>query len=286
MKAIFENVSNQTTIRVFEFETSHFEFKWHYHPEYELTLITKGKGMRFVGDNYQTFEKNDLVLLGSGIPHTWANEMEKNKNVSAVVIQFSEEFISNFISIDDFISIKKLLQSSSNGLVFQEKTKVINQIKLLPKQNGVQQITALLTILDELTKLSYKTLASAFYDSKINSQNKNRITIVIDYIKENSNKNIAIDEVASLIQLSVSAFCKFFKKTTHKTFSDYLNEIRIGNACYLLSETDKPIYQIAHEIGFENQAYFNRVFLKKKNCSPKEFRQKKSDIAAELFSFV
>lgn len=273
MKAIFENISKQTTIRVFEFEMTHFEFKWHYHPEYELTLITKGSGMRFVGDSYENFTDNDLVLLGSGIPHTWATEPNMNIKVSAVVVQFSEEFIAKFIGIDDFKLILKLLQSASNGLFFYKDSGIIKQIARLPKENGVKQITSLLNILEDLTKVKRKSLASNFYDSKINSQDQNRITIVLDYLKQHSNKNISINEVAALIHLSVGAFCKFFKKVTGRTFSDYLNEIRIGKTCYLLSETDKPIYQIANEAGFENQAYFNRVFLKKKGSTPNQFRK-------------
>jgi len=273
LKAIFENISKQTTIRVFEFEMTHFEFKWHYHPEYELTLITKGSGMRFVGDSYENFKNNDLVLLGSGIPHTWATEPNNNIKVSAIVIQFSEDFIAKFIDIVDFKLIVKLLQSSSNGLFFYEELNIINQLIQLPKEKGVKQITSLLNILDDLTKAKRKSLASNFYDSKGYSLNQNRITIVLDYLKQHSNENISLSEVASLIHLSVGTFCKFFKKVTGKTFSDYLNEIRIGNTCYLLSETDKTINQIVNEVGFENQAYFNRVFLKKKGLTPSQYRK-------------
>jgi AraC-like DNA-binding protein len=228
--------------------------------------------MRFVGDSYENFKDNDLVLLGSGIPHTWATE-PNNIKVSAVVIQFSEDFIAKFIGIDDFKLIVKLLQSSSNGLFFYEELNIINQLIQLPKQNGVKQITSLLNILDDLTKAKRKSLASNFYDSKGYSLNQNRITIVLDYLKQHSNENISLREVASLIHLSTGTFCKFFKKVTGKTFSDYLNEIRIGNTCYLLSETDKTINQIVIEVGFENQAYFNRVFLKKKGLTPSQYRK-------------
>jgi len=276
MKAILENVLNHSLITAFSFEVDHFEFKWHYHPEYELTLITKGKGMRLVGDNYENFKTGDLVLLGPGIPHTWTNEPKKNSLCSAIVIQFSKEFITNFMEQKEFSSIRKLLNLSTRGLYFNKNiaSNLTEKIQLIPTQTGVYQITSLLNLLEELSSFVNKPLASNYFAPKINSEYENRINIVFNYIKTNAANSIALNEAANSINLTVSAFCKFFKKMTGKTFSDYVNDFKIGNACYLLSETDKPIYQIAHEIGFENQAYFNRVFLSKKACTPIQFRNK------------
>ena len=274
MKAILENITNQTSINAFSFETQYFEFKWHYHPEFELTFITKGKGMRMVGDNYENFEAGDLVLLGSGIQHTWISEPETGKFVSAVVIQFTSEFIKSFIDLKEFMSIRKLLNASSRGLSFEKikSDNVIYNIKQLPFLNGINQITSLLNILDELSISEKKILASTYFLPKINRDNENRINTIFDYIRQNATSKISLKAAADLIVLTVSAFCKFFKKMTGKTFSDYVNDFRIGNACYMLTETDKTISQIALEVGFENLTYFNRVFLKKKICTPKQYR--------------
>jgi AraC-like DNA-binding protein len=272
MKAVFEKISHPQGLLVFRFDTSHFEFKWHYHPEYELTFIANGSGVRFVGDNYETFEKNDLVLLGSSIPHTWTSEPFIDQISSAVVVQFSEEFITHFINLYDFKMIKKMLELSSKGIYFKPFDTLIQKIFTLTNESEVKQIATFLDVLDDLSKLPFRTLASEFYAPKINHQNESRINKIFNYLKFNFHKNKSIEEMAAMIHLTPSAFCRFFKKTTGKTFSDYINEIRIGKACNLLTETDYPINEIANQIGYGNLAYFNRIFLKKKFCTPKQYR--------------
>src|SRR4051812_7672073 len=121
MKASFENVEtlkgNQSFV-AYSFTVPFFEFKWHYHPEYELTLITKGSGKRIIDDSHENFTEGDLVLSGSGLPHTWSSEPSKNETVSAVVVQFSEPFISDFIRYQECGDIQQLLYKSGRGLFF------------------------------------------------------------------------------------------------------------------------------------------------------------------------
>jgi AraC-like DNA-binding protein len=274
MKAILETITVENTIHAFAFEMPFFEFKWHYHPEYELTLIVKGNGMRLVGDSYLPFQAGDLVLLGSEIPHTWESDANSHENVAAVVIQFSEDFIANFMNSEAFYKIKKLLQASVQGLFFPNplEKKFEHQMMNIAREKGVKQITALLNVLNDLAYDNYETLASPFYSPKNSKENETRINTVFNYIKQNAASTILLEQAAASVHLTTGAFCKFFKRMTGKTFSDYVNEIRIGNACNLMVHTDKTIAQIAIESGFENQTYFNRVFLKKKNCTPKQFR--------------
>jgi AraC-like DNA-binding protein len=274
MKPVLETIAIENAIHAFAFEMPFFEFKWHYHPEYELTLIFKGNGMRLVGDSYLPFQAGDLVLLGSGIPHTWESDINAQENVGAVVIQFSEDFIASYMNSDAFYKIKKMLQSTVRGLFFPNSFSIEIEQKMLTisTEKGVKQITALLNVLNDLAFENYETLASAFYSPKNSKENETRINTVFNYIKKNVASTILLQQAAASVHLTTGAFCKFFKRMTGKTFSDYVNEIRIGNACNLLSNTDKTIAQIAIVSGFENQTYFNRVFLKKKNCTPKQFR--------------
>lgn len=274
MKPVLETIAVENTIHAFAFEMPFFEFKWHYHPEFELTLIVKGNGMRLVGDSYLPFQAGDLVLLGSGIPHTWESDANSNETVIAVVIQFSEDFITNFMNSEAFYKIKKILQTSVRGLCFPKSSamEIEQQMMTITAEKGVKQITALLNVLNELAYEKYETLASAFYSPKNSKENETRINLVFNYIKQNAASTILLEQAAASVHLTSGAFCKFFKRMTGKTFSDYVNEIRIGNACNLITQTDKTIAQIAIESGFENQTYFNRVFLKKKNCTPKQFR--------------
>ena len=274
MKPVLETIAIENAIHAFAFEMPFFEFKWHYHPEFELTLIIKGNGMRLVGDSYLPFQAGDLVLLGSGIPHTWESDINAQECVGAVVIQFSEDFIASYMNSDAFYKIKKMLQSTVRGLFFPNSFSIEIEQKMLTisTEKGVKQITALLNVLNDLAFENYETLASAFYSPKNSKENETRINTVFNYIKKNAASTILLQQAAASVHLTTGAFCKFFKRMTGKTFSDYVNEIRIGNACNLLSHTDKTIAQIAIVSGFENQTYFNRVFLKKKNCTPKQFR--------------
>lgn len=278
MKALYENIEIKKEGASFVGYNSivpFFEFKWHYHPEYELTLITKGEGKRLVGDNYNSYTSGDLVLLGSGLPHTWTSEPKDSEDVSAVVIQFSYDFINSFLRYPEFKAISKLLADSSTGLHFKtvESENVIKEIKQLPEQSGSEKILLLLKILNQLSAIEAVPLASEFFNSPKGKENEARINKVCRHIHLHATENITLHEVAGLIHLSNSAFCKFFKRVTGKTFSDYVNDIRIGNACRLLTESDRNINDIAFACGYESLTYFNRMFLKKKNCTPGAFRK-------------
>jgi AraC-like DNA-binding protein/quercetin dioxygenase-like cupin family protein len=276
MKALFEHVeskkSNQSFL-AYSFTVPSFEFKWHYHPEYELTLITSGSGKRLVGDSYQNYEAGDLVLLGPGLPHTWvSNTSKKKKKVSAVVIQFSDKFIDGFVHLSEFREIALLLSSASHGLTFSSYN-LAEEVTGLPNKSGVEKVTAFLLILQKLTKQKPKRLASEYFHAVRGTENEKRINIICQYLLKHATEKISLDKVASLIHLSRTAFCKFFKRVTGKTFTDYLNDIRIGNACEWLIESDKHINEIAYQAGFDSLTYFNRIFRKRKGITPRQFRQ-------------
>ncbi len=274
MKAFLERIESPI-IKAFSFELDEFEFNWHYHPEYELTLITQGHGMRMIGDHYTHFFTHDLVLLGPNIPHTWISELVKEKKVSATVIQFSERLIKNFKEWEEFQPIIQLLHKSSQGIYFpiNDSDFVIKEMNEIVYQTDVEKIISVLALLNKLSSKENYHLASSYYSPKMNIENESRINKVVNHIQKHFHQKIILEQAAELSGLTISAFCKFFKKTTGRTFSDYVNDYRIGKACILLIETDKTIQQIALETGYENATYFNRVFLKKKECTPKQFRQ-------------
>ena len=278
VKAVYENVESRkgnTSFVAYHSVVPYFEFKWHYHPEYELTLITKGEGKRLVGDSYENFETGDLVLLGSGLPHTWTSEPGGKGSVSAVVVQFSPSFIAGFLPHIEFGDISRLLESSAAGLHFppDNATAIIKKLKRLPEKAGIERITLLLDILQQLSLLESVPLSSGTFVSSKSRENEDRINKVCGYIQRHASENISLEKAAGLVHLSSSAFCKFFKRVTGKTFSDYVNDIRTGNACRMLTETDKNINEIAFASGFESLTYFNRVFLKKKKMTPGVFRK-------------
>lgn len=275
MKASYERIASQQgneSFVAYSFSVPSFKFKWHYHPEYELTLITRGKGERLVGDSNERFIAGDLVLIGSELPHTWYSEENKNEMASAVVIQFTKEFMEVFLRLQGFEKIAKLLTAASHGLFFPKAKEIAKQIECLPQASGVEKVTLLLTILQQLTSQKSIVLSSAYFNAVKSEETEKRINKVCQYIHKHSSQPVDLNTIASLIHLSPSAFCKFFKRATGKTFSDYVNDIRIGNACQMLTESDKAISTIAYETGFESLTYFNRVFIKKKGVTPRGFR--------------
>lgn len=277
MKAILEDIkTNQgiSSFHAFRYQVPYFQFKWHYHPEFELTYIVKGNGYRIVGNSYEPFADGDLVLLGSNLPHTWSGKADGDVNSDAIVIQFSSEFISSFLEFNESILIKKMLESSLRGINFEPDEQLVTKIIEITETNGVDRILKLISILDILSKKQIKLIAPNTFHNVVSKKSEVRINKVCLFIQNNFQNKIYLKEVADLIYLTESNFCKFFKKATGKTYSDYVNEIRINEASRLLIQSDKTISQISFECGFETLSYFNRVFLNKKGITPSLHRKR------------
>jgi AraC-like DNA-binding protein len=278
MKPLLENIEKhigQYSFAAFAINKASFEFFWHYHPAYELTLIVKGKGRRIIGDHHEFYETGDLVLIGPDLPHTWVSDNNTKGESSAIVVQFSKEFIDPFIGLQELTAINKLLHKAKQGVAIKDKNAaaIKEHLKALPNKNGLERITSLLQILGELTALNQVTLSSPFYQPLKGTENEKIKNKICQYIQKHATDPLSIQKAAALIHLSPSAFCKFFKRATGKTFSDYVNDIRIANVCSQLMASDKPIAEIAYTNGFETLTYFNRIFYKKKNIQPSRYRK-------------
>jgi AraC-like DNA-binding protein len=276
MKAILEDIKTYqgiSSFHVIRYQVPYFQFKWHYHPEFELTYIVKGNGYRIVGNSYEPFADGDLVLLGCNLPHTWSGKAVGDVYSDAIVIQFSSEFILPFLELNESLLIKKLLESSLRGINFEPDEQLVSKIIELNETNGVDRILKLISILDILSKKQIKFIAPNTFHNVVSKKSEARINKVCLFIQNNYHNKIYLKEVADLIYLTESNFCKFFKKATGKTYSDYMNEIRINEACRLLIQSDKTISQISFECGFETLSYFNRVFLYKKGITPSVYRK-------------
>ncbi len=269
-----EKTKEEKSILCYEVIVPSFEFFWHHHPLYELTYIVKGKGRRMVGDCIENFTEGDLVLLGPSLPHTWVSDNLKRENCKAIVIQFPADFIEPFLALPEMKAIKNLLDKASRGIrIIKSKrftfTEAIHQIH---SASGISLITSFLNFLDALAGQQTKILASLNHQKIKGRQNEGRINKVLHYIQNHFEGQVNLQTASRLTHLSQSAFCKFFKRNVGKTFSDYVNEIRISHACSMLIETDKSVGNVANESGFENLAYFNRIFLKKKKVQPLKYR--------------
>lgn len=258
--------------------TRHWPFKWHFHPEYELTLITQSKGRRFVGDNISDYSDGDLVLIGPNLPHTWHSMESKTRSGrhKARVIQFREDFLgSDFFECPDMRVVKDLLRRSSDGISFTGKTRrvVARKIVELGRLTGVARLTTFLNILGILgNSSSAKQLSSPGFVPLAQDENHRRIDTVCQFLTESYTQEISQAEVAELIGMSPSIFSGFFKKSVGSTFKQFVNRLRISHACRLLIETDMQILEISHSSGFNNLSNFNRRFLQIKKMSPRAYR--------------
>lgn len=278
MKATLEDIPSAkgtSSFYAYRFQVPFFEFKWHYHPEYELTYILKGNGYRIVGNKYASFSDGDLVLLGSNLPHTWSGKPEEEGVSEAIVIQFSKAFIAPFLALHESVSIKQMLEHSARGICFEADGELVSKLIDLPHATGIDRIIKLISLLDVLSKKQVSLIAPNTFHNVVSKKNEMRINKVCLYIQHHFYEKITLKEVADLLYLTESNFCKFFKKATGKTYSDYLNELRIDEACRLMVQSEKSISQISFACGFETLSYFNRVFLSKVGCTPSNFRKQR-----------
>ncbi|MCY3997810.1 MAG: AraC family transcriptional regulator [Flavobacteriaceae bacterium] len=257
-----------------------FETPWHYHPEYELILIMNSKGTRYMGDNISNFDNRELVLVGPNLPHFW-KEFETDCPFSeesfACVIHFTESFLGDKIfNCPEATRIKRLLDNSRFGTAFtiDERSPLINKIIDLIEHKEFNRILGLLNVLDNLSKIkNIKKLSSEGFVNFFNKKNAKKINVTIEYAMTNFRNKICLKEVSELIHMSKSSFCRFFKKSTGKTYFDFIREIRIGYACKLILENNLNITQVGYECGYENISHFSRQFKKTKGIVPLDYRK-------------
>jgi len=283
MKAIEQRLPQDfdKSFVVFRETGKYFPCPWHFHPEFELVLILKSTGRRMVGDHIGYFDEDDLVFLGSGIPHVWINDAqfingEAGYQADAIVIHFMDSFLGDkFLSIPEMENFKNILRTSSRGLAYhgETRTKINNLMKSMLAMSGLKRLSALFEIFDLLTtSTEYEVLASPGY-TQVELKASDRFGKVTEYIMRNFDKEITLPEVTSIANMAVTTFCNFFKDHFRVTFVEYLSTVRIGYACKLLADDDHNIVEIAYESGFKNLANFNRQFKRFKNMTPTEYRK-------------
>ncbi|OOQ57730.1 AraC family transcriptional regulator [Mucilaginibacter pedocola] len=279
MRIFRENIvspDNQVVVKEESFKYNDFPF--HFHPEYEIILILEGNGRRIIGDSITEFSGVDLCMFGSNLPHTFFTRgLSDNEAIKQVVIQFHENFLGpGFFERKPFKSIKELLQRSSQGIVFTGETrqKMIKQIGNLVGLGSAETLIGLLGILQDLSlSKDYNVLSSPGFIHDLDLDDSTRMSKVYDYILANFKRDLSLDEVASIAYLSPSAFCRYFKKFTRKTLSEFMVDLRIGYACKLLQTNSMGISQVSVESGFNNVSYFNRKFKTIKGETPMEYQR-------------
>ncbi len=285
MKPQIENLQKDSmhSFRVNHARLQFLDSPWHYHPEYELLYILKSNGQRIVGDSIDHFLEGDMVFVGPDLPHVWQNGDEYYQNnpnykAEAIVVQFKENALGEgFFQLPEMQSVRVLLKLSKRGLKIDGEThaKIAKELRRIIKIKGLRRIAILLKILDilansnDLIPLTTESFDKVYYDF-----GSERINKVFEFVANNFKKNIQLDEVAEVASMSKTAFCRYFKLRSLKTFLEYLNEVRVNYACKLLIEGYMSIAEISYECGFNSPSYFNRQFKAVKKLTPKEYTKK------------
>lgn len=282
MKAILEKISSRDvsgSFKVMDFAVRRFKSPFHYHPEIELTLIGRSSGHRYVGDHIGRFGPGDLVLMGANLPHMYINDENFTGKASAVVLQFLPGFLGDqFFDVAEMSPVRRLLERARLGMSFHRKTreKVVPMLERLSKLEGVARLTAFLQVLDALARSQdWRMLASTGYSPSLALYQGERINRVCELISTKFRDGISQSEAARAAGMSPPSFSRFFKRATNKTFSQFLNEVRVGYASRLLVESDRTAAQICYDAGFNNLSNFNRQFQKLRRCSPRQYRHER-----------
>lgn len=255
-----------------------FSFPLHYHEELELNLIINAKGARrIVGDHIDQIDDLELVLVGPNLYHAWFTHQCKSEEIQEVTIQWHKDlFDEKLLRRNQLSFIRSMMERSQKGILFSRETaqQLAPRLLSLDQKNGFASVLELLSILHDLsTSRNMRTLSDASFTNEHFTYNSRRIEKAFEYMNNHYDKSITLGEVAKLVNMTEVSFSRFIKKRTGNTFIDSLNEIRLGHASRMLIDTTHSVAEISYNCGFNNISNFNRIFKKKKTCTPKEFRE-------------
>ena len=256
-----------------------FTYPIHRHEDYELNFVADApNASRIVGDSVTEIGSLDLVLVGHDIEHGWEQHKCTSNKIHEITLQFSKKlFGDTFLGKNQMAPIKDMLEKSSNGIAFSQDTilKVYHLLDDLTKTpDNFYRMLLLMRILYELaTAPDSKILSSSSFAKAPARTDSRRILKVKEYIDKNYQEDIRLSELADMVGMTATSFSRFFKLRTGRHVSDYIIDVRLGHATRALVDSTDSISEISYECGFNNVSYFNRIFKKRKGCSPKEFRE-------------
>jgi AraC-like DNA-binding protein len=278
----FEKLASDSeySINFLEVDVPCLDVPWHYHPESEIIYIEKSTGSRFVGDHSEPFEEGDVGLIGANLPHVWKSDSIYQKNIpglhaKVLVAHFRDEIFKGPLSaLPEMQNINQLILLSQYGIKFigTAREEIGDQMKAIVKSTGIEKMLMLTRLLDYMAKTEEKQLLASTGYSKIRkSADFDRFDKAHRYMIDNFHHDISLEIVSDIVGMTVTSFCRYFKKHTKKSFHSVLNEIRVGHACKLLLENKLNISGICFESGFNNVSNFNEQFKKIKGITPSQY---------------
>ncbi len=279
---LIDSTTNQS-ISIRKYLEPQFQNPWHFHKELELVFIIKGKGTCFIGDHIGQFGPGDLIFLGNNLPHMLKNEIEYDEkgqaiNAEAIVIHFSEHFLGeDYLKIPEMKSIAKLLDLAKRGIKASRSTalEITRKMRVMLTHTPFQRILELLSILQTVFEGSnLQMLSSISFLEEINKTQNSKLDSVYEFVMNNFSNPISLDEISDIAFMNKTAFCKYFKDRTNKTFNQFLTEVRINYAKRLFLEGGRQIAEVGYECGFNNLSNFNRQFRKYTSSTPSSYQSR------------
>ena len=249
---------------------------WHFHPELELIYINNGQGKTHIGNHLSYFNNSQLILIGSNLPHNGFTD-RLTANGTETTVQFKSDFLgADFLNVPEMAAIVALFERAKQGIRFKVDTKKVigPKIDKLLEHQGLKRVLKFLDILNYLaTTDDYNLLNAGDFAFETESQDSGKIDVIFKYVNKNFHRHITLDEIADKVSMTVPAFCRYFKKSTGKTFTQLVNECRVVHATKLLNESQKSIADICFECGFNNFSHFNKQFNEITGKSASNYRK-------------
>ncbi|MFT4031730.1 MAG: AraC family transcriptional regulator [Siphonobacter sp.] len=284
MKPVYRrfNFEGNTSYGIRRVEEPYFYNRWHYHPELELTWVQEGSGTRLVGDHVEAFEAGDLILLGANLPHLWRSDEAyiqgyNTQMCCSLTLHFEEDFAGkDFAALTETRPLRELFLRARRGLKITGVTRqqIQQQMSTLAELDELSRLIQILNILRILAFSSEtEPLASVGYGIPTDLADTERLARVYHYTFTHYAHKITLDEIAAEAALNSPSFCRYFKSKVRKTYTQFLAEVRTGQACKLLISGDLPIAQVCYESGYTNFSHFNRHFKRITGMTPVAYRR-------------
>lgn len=268
-----------TSFSVRQDQLANVNSMWHYHPEVELILIHKGSGLQFIGDNVQRFKENDILLIGSNLPHYFKFDESSPpaaEGYHSTVIHFNEIFWgSDFLNLPENAGIKEVLEQAKKGIALSaiKEPKIgalFTQISSVKDYARIFLLAETLALIGQSTHS--KTLAWGDFKFDQRKAEKGRMEAIFNFVYKNFRDPISLSKISGVANLAPNAFCRFFKAKTGKNYTQFVNEIKIKYACGLLADGRLSVKEICFESGFNNFSSYHEMFKRNMGMTPMEYR--------------
>jgi len=253
-----------------------FYNKLHQHEETQISYIEKGEGTILVGDTITQYQKGDILVIGSNLPHVFRSDPNSAELSLMITLFFTNNsFGKDFFELPTFKTIQPFFENCKNGFIIKDcSKKIIKCFKKNKTENELDRFISFLETLKNLNQADKTPLSCYIYDKKITDNEGKRMQNVFEYVMNNYQKNISLEEISAIANMTKNAFCRYFRVRTNKSFFQFLIEIRIEHAGKLLSKKNElSVLEIAELCGFNNISNFNRKFKEIKNSSPLQYRK-------------